>query len=146
MVFLDSFAMSIPKARQGPSPPTVEQILEDLAAASDEDVVFKSPVHVVVERETQTRNASGHSREGKFGFCCFVMNFSVSLCVKLFRKMGRNPDLTAKIPRNSRCTTAHPPNYVDRKSTGDELAPQVKGTSDFLVAMSMRRCYQDVLF
>ena len=98
MVFLDSFAMSIPKARQGPSPPTVEQILEDLAAASDEDVVFKSPVHVLVERETQTRNASGHSREGKFGFCCFVMNFSVSLCVKLFRKMRRNPDLTAKYP------------------------------------------------
>jgi len=65
MVFLDSFAMSIPKARQGPSPPTVEQILEDLVAASDEDVVFKSPVHVVVERETQTRNASGHSREEK---------------------------------------------------------------------------------
>ena len=29
MVFLDSFSMSSPKPRQGPSPPTVEQILED---------------------------------------------------------------------------------------------------------------------
>lgn len=42
MVFLDSFSMSSSKPRQGPSPPTVEQILEDLSAAKDDDVVFKS--------------------------------------------------------------------------------------------------------
>lgn len=36
--------MSTPKARQGPSPPSVEQILEDLSAAKDDDVVFKSPM------------------------------------------------------------------------------------------------------
>ena len=44
MVFLDSFSMSSPKPRQGPSPPSVEQILEDLSAAKDDDVVFKSPM------------------------------------------------------------------------------------------------------
>jgi len=44
MVFLDSFSMSSPKPRQGPSPPSVEQILEDLLAAKDDDVVFKSPM------------------------------------------------------------------------------------------------------
>lgn len=42
MVFLDSFSMSSLKARQGPSPPSVEQILEDLTVAKDDDVVFKS--------------------------------------------------------------------------------------------------------
>lgn len=36
--------MSSQKVRQGPSPPSVEQILEDLAAASDDDVVFKSSI------------------------------------------------------------------------------------------------------
>lgn len=36
--------MSSQKVRQGPSPPSVEQILEDLAAASDNDVVFKSSI------------------------------------------------------------------------------------------------------
>ena len=44
MVFLDPFSMSSPKPRQGPSPPSVEQILEDLSAAKDDDVVFKSPM------------------------------------------------------------------------------------------------------
>lgn len=44
MVFLDSFSMSSPKPRQGPSPPSVEQILEDMSAAKDDDVVFKSPM------------------------------------------------------------------------------------------------------
>ena len=44
MVLLDSFSMSSPKPRQGPSPPSVEQILEDLSAAKDDDVVFKSPM------------------------------------------------------------------------------------------------------
>ena len=34
--------MSSPKARQGPSPPSVEQILEDLTVAKVDDVVFKS--------------------------------------------------------------------------------------------------------
>lgn len=53
--------MSSSRVRQGPSPPTVEQILEDLSAASDEDVVFKSPV--VVEHGNQTNNASSHSKE-----------------------------------------------------------------------------------
>ena len=46
MVFLDSFSMSSPKPRQGPSPPSVEQILEDLSAAKDDDVVFKSPMQL----------------------------------------------------------------------------------------------------
>ena len=46
MVFLDPFSMSSPKPRQGPSPPSVEQILEDLAAAKDDDVVFKSPLQL----------------------------------------------------------------------------------------------------
>lgn len=36
--------MSSQKVRQGPSPPSIEQILEDLAAASDDDVVFKSSI------------------------------------------------------------------------------------------------------
>lgn len=36
--------MSSQKAHQGPSPPSVEQILEDLAAARDDDVVFKSSI------------------------------------------------------------------------------------------------------
>lgn len=44
MLLLDSFSMSSQKVRQGPSPPSVEQILEDLAAASDNDVVFKSSI------------------------------------------------------------------------------------------------------
>lgn len=44
MLLLDSFSMSSQKVRQGPSPPSVEQILEDLAAASDDDVVFKSSI------------------------------------------------------------------------------------------------------
>lgn len=44
MLFLDSFSMSSQKAHQGPSPPSVEQILEDLAAARDDDVVFKSSI------------------------------------------------------------------------------------------------------
>lgn len=44
MLLLDSFSMSSQKAHQGPSPPSVEQILEDLAAASDDDVVFKSSI------------------------------------------------------------------------------------------------------
>lgn len=66
MVFLDSFAMSSLRVRQGPSPPTVEQILEDLSAASDEDVIFKSSVVDVVEQATQTNNASSQaSLDGK---------------------------------------------------------------------------------
>ena len=44
MLFLDSFSMSSQKAHQSPSPPSVEQILEDLAAARDDDVVFKSSI------------------------------------------------------------------------------------------------------
>lgn len=44
--------MSISKAHQAPSPPTVEQILEDLSAASDEDVIFKS---VILEQGTRTK-------------------------------------------------------------------------------------------
>ena len=46
MVFLDPFSMSSLKPRQGPSPPSVEQILEDLSAAKDDDVVFKSPMQL----------------------------------------------------------------------------------------------------
>lgn len=61
MVFLDSFAMSSLRVRQGPSPPTVEQIMEDLSAASDEDVIFKSSVVDVVEQATQTNNASSQA-------------------------------------------------------------------------------------
>lgn len=52
MVFLESFKMSSSKAHQAPSPPTVEQILEDLSAASDEDVIFKS---VILEQGTRTK-------------------------------------------------------------------------------------------
>lgn len=44
--------MSSSKAHQAPSPPTVEQILEDLSAASDEDVIFKS---VILEQGTRTK-------------------------------------------------------------------------------------------
>lgn len=66
MVFLDSFTMSSLRVRQGPSPPTVEQIMEDLSAASDEDVIFKSSVVEVVEQATQTSNASSQaSLDGK---------------------------------------------------------------------------------
>ena len=64
--------MSSPRTRQGPSPPTVEQILEDLSAASDQDVVFKSPV--VAE---QTGNATSHSKDGEFGIRCIVINFGL---------------------------------------------------------------------
>ena len=77
MVFPESFTMSSSRVRQGPSPPTVEQILEDLSAASDEDVVFKSPV--VVEHGNQTNNASSHSKEGTFPFRCF----EIMLCTTL---------------------------------------------------------------
>lgn len=52
MVFLESFEMYSSKAHQAPSPPTVEQILEDLSAASDEDVIFKS---VILEQGTRTK-------------------------------------------------------------------------------------------
>lgn len=52
MVFLESFKMSTSKVHQAPSPPTVEQILEDLSAASDEDVIFKS---VILEHGTRTK-------------------------------------------------------------------------------------------
>lgn len=76
MVFLDSFTMTSPRVHQGPSPPTVEQILEDLSAASDEDVVFKSPI--VAEHATQTNNVASHSKlDGKFGIRLFIC-FSVS--------------------------------------------------------------------
>lgn len=64
MVFLDSFSMSSPKPRQGPSPPSVEQILEDLSAAKDDDVVFKSPMlgeHV----SFQTFHAARDNTKGK---------------------------------------------------------------------------------
>lgn len=44
--------MSSSKAHQAPSPPTVEEILEDLSAASDEDVIFKS---VILEQGTRTK-------------------------------------------------------------------------------------------
>ena len=45
MVFFKSFSMSSSRERQGPSPPTAEQVLEDLSSASDQDVVFmKSPL------------------------------------------------------------------------------------------------------
>lgn len=44
--------MASSKAHQAPSPPTVEQILEDLSAASDEDVIFKS---VILEQGTRTK-------------------------------------------------------------------------------------------
>ena len=61
MVFLDSFSMSSPKPRQGPSPLTVEQILEDLSAAKDDDVVFKSSML----GEHVSCNASRDQTKGK---------------------------------------------------------------------------------
>ena len=76
MVFLDSFSMSSQKARQGPSPPSVEQILEDLSAASDDDVVFKSSI--LAEHATQskgkTNNGASYSGKGgkSGGFVCFI--------------------------------------------------------------------------
>lgn len=51
--------MSSSKTHQAPSPPTVEQILEDLSAASDEDVIFKS---VILEHGTRTKK---ELKEGK---------------------------------------------------------------------------------
>lgn len=49
--------MSTSGVRQGPSPPTVEQILEDLSSATDHDVVFmKSPLFA--EHATSATNAS----------------------------------------------------------------------------------------
>ena len=65
--------MSSPKADQGPSPPTVEQILEDLSAASDEDVIFKS---VILEHGTRTKK---ELKEGKL--VDSLANFSVQSCV-----------------------------------------------------------------
>ena len=84
MVFLDSFSMSSPKPRQGPSPPSVEQILEDLSAAKDDDVVFKSPMqgeHVSFhatrdQTKGKTHIAASHSDKAgnlEVFFCyCFV--------------------------------------------------------------------------
>ena len=73
MVFLESFKMSSSKAHQAPSPPTVEQILEDLSAASDEDVIFKS---VILEQGTRTKK---EVKEGKLADS--FANFSVQCYV-----------------------------------------------------------------
>lgn len=72
MVFLDSFSMSSSRAPQGPSPPSAEQILEDLSAASDDDVVFKSPVQEEHGHATQTKGKTNNTvslsaKEGKCG-------------------------------------------------------------------------------
>ena len=61
--------MSSSKAHKAPSPPTVEQILEDLSAASDEDVIFKS---VILEHGTRTKK---ELKEGKLADS--FANFSV---------------------------------------------------------------------
>ena len=77
MVFLESFKMSSSKVHQAPSPPTVEQILEDLSAASDEDVIFKS---VILEHGAQTKK---ELKEGKLKYVSrfFCKLFCTVLCI-----------------------------------------------------------------
>jgi len=75
--------MSSPEPRQGPSPPSVEQILEDLSAAKDDDVVFKSSMlgehvscnasrdqtkgktNIAAPLSDKTENALGHTTSGR---------------------------------------------------------------------------------
>lgn len=61
--------MASSRERQGPSPPTIEQILEDLSLASDQDVVFvKSPL--VSEFVSVRSDASNQGKlDGNFLFC-----------------------------------------------------------------------------
>lgn len=68
MVFSKSLSMASSRERQGPSPPTIEQILEDLSLASDQDVVFvKSPL--VSEFTSVGSDASNQGKlDGNFLF------------------------------------------------------------------------------
>ena len=69
MVFSKSLSMASSREHQGPSPPTIEQILEDLSLASDQDVVFvKSPL--VSEFASVGSDASNQGKlDGNFLFC-----------------------------------------------------------------------------
>jgi len=85
MVFLDSFSMSSPKPRQGPSPPSVEQILEDLSLAKDDDVVFKSPV---LQGDHASLHATRDRTKGKTNISASHSDETGKSCFYLLKKTG----------------------------------------------------------